>query len=136
MCSTKEPKSRRGTSPMVKSRSRVILARDMSNFSLVVVQKWCGNKGAASGAGEARRRNALDDLALEEQEHQDQRQGGKRCRGHVLGVLDAVGALDGVQPLWQGEELGIIGGNERSQKVVPDSDEDEDADVGHSVSLQ
>src|SRR6478609_3783751 len=126
MCSTKEPKRRRGTSPMVKSRSRVILARDIRMISLVELQAGGGKRRWASGAGESRRRNALDDLALEEQEKQDQRQGREQRGRHVLGVLDAVGSLDGLQPHGEGQDGPVVGGNEGPEEVVPGADEHED----------
>src|SRR5687768_8240860 len=112
MCSTKEPKRRRGTSPMVKSRSRVILARDMWGISFWLNRFVGGNQRAGSGAGESGRRNALDDLALEEQENQDERQGCEQRGCHVLCVLDAVGAFDGLQSHRKGQDGSVVGGDE------------------------
>src|SRR4029453_5791301 len=128
MCSTKEPKRRRGTSPMVKSRSRVMRARDI--YLLGCVLKQLLSEGAGSGSGESRRRDALDDLALEEQEYDDQRQRGEQCGRHVLRVLDAVGALDGLQSDREGQQVAVVGGDERPQEVVPRADEHENRDGG------
>src|SRR6476469_7863137 len=111
MCSTKEPKSRRGTSPMVKSRSRVMRARDM--YLLGCVLKLSVSGSAGSGAGESRRRNALDDLALEEQEDEDERQRREQRGRHVLRVLDAVGALDGLEAHRKCQQIAVVGGDER-----------------------
>src|SRR3954452_24877664 len=90
MCSTNDPKIRRGTSPTTKSRSRVTRARDME---LLGACRWGGSLAAEAGGGEA-----LDDLALEEEEDDDQRDGREHGRGHDLRVLQAVGALHGLQP--------------------------------------
>src|SRR4029453_5325421 len=128
MCSTKEPKRRRGTSPMVKSRSRVMRAREI--YLLGCVLKQLLSEGAGSGSGESRRRDALDDLALEEQEDDDERQSCQQGRGHVLRVLDAVGALDGLQAYGEGQTGVIVGGDERPQEVVQPPEENEDRDGG------
>lgn len=57
-----------------------------------------GSLGTASLPGDAGGGDALDDLALEEQEHHDQRQRGEHRLGHVLRVLD--GRCQGVEATW------------------------------------
>src|SRR5699024_10739896 len=91
-----------------------------------------GHEGAAaaampgSGAGDAGGGDALDDLALEEQEHHDQRQRGEHRLGHVLRVLDAVGADHRLQTDREGHEVRVVDDDERPQEVVPRADEHED----------
>ena len=69
MCSTNEPKSRRGTSAIVKSRSRTIRAWGM------VLLFLCRGCGRALLTAEAGGRDALDDLLLEDEEDDDEDSG-------------------------------------------------------------
>src|SRR3954465_4676307 len=110
MCSTNEPKIRRGTSPSVKSRSKVIRARDMS---LLGTERT----GGALLAAEAGGGDALDDLALEDEEHRDERQRRQDRLRHHLGVLDAVGADDGLQADREGHQRGVVDDEERPEEV-------------------
>src|SRR5699024_2090995 len=80
----------------------------------------------ASFPAEAGGGDALDDLALEEQEHHDQWQRTEDCHGHVLRVLDPVGADDGLQPRRQGHQGRVVDHDEGPLEVVPRPDEHKD----------
>src|SRR4051794_194493 len=115
MCSTNEPKIRRGTSPSVKSRSKVIRARDMG----LLLRERTGGVLLAAEAGGG---DALDDLALEDEEHDDERERRQHRLRHDLGVLDAVGADDGLQAYRQGHQRRVADDDERPEEVVPRAD--------------
>src|SRR5215218_4799028 len=95
MCSTNEPKIRSSASATVKTGSITIRAACPSTISLrlvVVRLRRHGRPGAAScrSSLEPGVRDALDDLALEEQERDQQRQRAHDREGHDLRVLRAV----------------------------------------------
>src|SRR5690606_16079555 len=91
------------------------------------------SRRGAGGAGrsfEAGVGDAADDLRLEGEEDGDQRGGAERRGRHLLGVLDAVGALHGPQPDRDRHQRRVGGGHEGPQEVVPGLDEGEDGDGG------
>src|SRR5690606_5690625 len=86
--------------------------------------------GGAGRSFEAGVGDAADDLPLEGEEDGDQRGGAEHRGRHLLGVLDAVGALHGPQPDRDRHQRRVGGGHEGPQEVVPGLDEGEDGDGG------
>ena len=69
---------------------------------------------------------ALDDLALEQDKDDYQRQGTNYSTCHPLCILDAIGILDRSQAHWNGHQLWRVGNDKWPQKVVPAANKDED----------
>src|SRR4029450_7272180 len=90
MCSTKEPKVRRLTGATTKPGSMV---SDALSTSPPQTGGWSVERGGRS-ALEAGPGDALDDVALEQQEHRDEREGAEDGGCHRVGVADAELALD------------------------------------------
>src|SRR4051812_36423721 len=138
MCSTKEPKIRSSTSATVNAGSITIragLSATVTSASLLDTSVPPATAGGTSSralgsALQARVRDALDDLALEQQERDDQRQRAHDRQRHDLGVLRAVEAVhrreadgDGLQVLRRRDDEG-------PDEVVPRQDEREDPHRG------
>src|SRR3954452_16935389 len=91
MCSTNEPKVRRLTGATTNPGSMVSDALSTSPPQTDGCR--CGERDGWS-ALEAGAGDALDDVALEQQEHRDEREGAEDGRGHRVGIADAELALD------------------------------------------
>src|SRR5215204_4800045 len=107
MCSTKDPYSRGSTAAMRDSGSTVNVAFRMSTL-------------------QAGTRDALDNPALEEQEHREQRQPAEDRGRHDVGIADPVRPLDRGQPDRDRHEVRVGEHEQRPQQVVPAPDERED----------
>src|SRR3712207_964423 len=77
-------------------------------------------------AFQARVGDTLNDLALEEQEHDYQGQPGEHGGGHDVGVADAVGALHRGDADRDGHHVRVSHDDEGPEKVVPGEHEDKD----------
>src|SRR5438128_8513386 len=73
-------------------------------------------------------REALDDLALEEEERDQRGQAAEHRRRHDLGVMNTVGGLHRRQADRQRHHLRAGDGDERPDEVVPGGNEGEDGD--------
>src|SRR5437764_624991 len=142
MCSTKEPKVRRLTGATTKAGSTwsevliiLILLLLVDAGGRVAEDRRGMGLGRASGPGwpvrsrvrprsvrsalEAGSGDALDDVPLEEQEHQHQRKAAEQGRRHEVGVADAVGALHRREADLDRHEVRVGQDEQRPQEVVP-----------------
>src|SRR4051795_6849710 len=90
MCSTKEPKVRRLTGATTKPGAMVSDALSTNPPERRMGRGGAGRRSALeAGAGDA-----FDDVALEQQEHRDERDRAEDGGGHRVGVADAELSLD------------------------------------------
>src|SRR3954471_1328063 len=123
MCSTNEPKTRSFSSATVNAGSITIRAACASTLSLrwvVIRRPRRGLPGAPScrSSLEPGVRDALDDLALEEQERDQQRQRAEDGERHDLRVLRAVEGVHRRQADRDGLQRPGRGDHERPYEVV------------------
>src|SRR3954453_8225895 len=125
MCSTNEPKVRRFTGATTKPGSMVSDALS-TNPPQTDGYRWTVN-GSALEAGTG---DALDDVALEQQEHRDEREGAEDGGGHRVGVADAELSLDRRQADRNRHQLRVGEHEQRPEQVVPGLHEGEDRGGG------
>src|SRR3982751_6268515 len=118
MCSTNEPKVRRLTGATTKPGAMVSDA--LSTDPPETDGKWWSGTRSALEAGAG---DALDDVALEQQEHRDERDGAEDGGGHGVGVADAELSLDRGQADRDRHQLRVGQDQQRPQEVVPGLDE-------------
>src|SRR3954471_18682731 len=110
MCSTNEPYSRGSTSPTRNAGSTVSAAESI----------W---STLQAGAGDA-----FDDMALEQQEHGDERDRAEDRGRHRVRVPNAERTLHRGEADRNRHDVGVAQHEQRPQQVVPRLDESEDRD--------